>query len=619
MSDGNNQHEVEQNNVNIHRRRLIESIGTASIVGLAGCGGGGDGGDGDGGDGGQQTTEPQTEEGVQVVDIAYRMPDGGNFNKLQWNYASTAPKDNWNTARWAFEWFITLNAKTQEIRDNLASVTVDGDTMTIEMQEEYTWHNGDPVTADDIVTQMKIAKLMGSSRRIGNAKGIVDSVQKTGERTIEISMPAELNPTVSKQQLFAGGNAFNTILCMPEAVFGKFAESMDDATSEDAKKEVRTNVNEFQWEFEDAYGSGPFEMTENTGNEIILERFDDHPQSENVNFARARIDNIPQEQQFPATRSNNLDAGGGSPDEAAIKTLGDNWIVRRISGFGGQAVITNHQHPMFGRSNIKKAVAHIIDNKQVSNVMGSGKTNPVKSTLEGFVKSNRKAYMGSPIEGDLTVYDSKERAAALLKEEGFTREDGKWYDPDGERWTFNVSTFDNPSWNAATRTVVSQLQSFGIDAQENIIPAGTFFSKYPNGGYDFVVEYGNSTGSPNPYFGYNRNMVGFGGGSMQYPDEVEAPPVGEPDGSLQTYVIQDALNEALRAPSEEAFTKALRKLAWIQNQTLPVIPLVTGTGATLFNKNRFEWPSGVDPYWWQAGPGQDAFMSRNGMMQAKQQ
>jgi peptide/nickel transport system substrate-binding protein len=92
-------------------------------------------------------------------------------------------------------------------------------------------------------------------------------------------------------------------------------------------------------------------------------------------------------------------------------------------------------------------------------------------------------------------------------------------------------------------------------------------------------------------------MYGFGGGSMLYPDRVQAPPVGEPDGDLITHEPRRLIDQLLTASSSEELASIVRPLIWIHNYTLPTIPMMFGAQRRFANVERWNWPAPDDEAW----------------------
>jgi len=613
------------------RREILMGIGTVGAMGVAGCLGGGGGGgtdtpdDSDGGsdggsDGDGSTTEPDT---VAMSDQTYRInvPTLSGASNAGYNFAGAAENVGPVDAM-LFDWAIIANSQTGELAPHIFDDwSIDGTTMSITMREDFTWHNGDPVTADDVVTQLKMAALFGSARRVGSAGGIIDgytAVQKTGEYSVEAEMTGELNPELAMTQVFAAGGPQNVLIFAKESKWGSFVEGLSDSTTEEEENSIKSEITNASWSIDNFTGNGPFKIKDYTNSAVLLEKHEGHPQSDNINFNEVEVRSFG-DNKTQALASNSVDFEWGRFTQSSISQVPDKYKRIPYDRPGGPSVVPNHTHDIFGRSKVKQALAHITDNEQVANALGTSRGSAADPLDAGLSERNREEYLGGNVtEETLITFDSPERAATLLEEEGFTQEGGNWYKPNGERWSFDLRTWQHPVWSPICRNIASQWQDFGIDCSPAIGNTGTFFSEYPNGSYDIVVEWGRGSANPNPLIAFNRDMVGFGGGSQGYPEEVEAPPVGEPDGSLQTYNRDDLLSNAREATNQEAFTEAIRELAWVNNYTLPVIQNIHETQQYFFNTETFDWADEKKKHLWQVPRGNDSVMFRKGWAHAKQ-
>lgn len=603
--------------------RILSSGAAVGVTGLAGCtgddntstdengssdgngsgsGGNGNGngtnGSGNGGNGNGNGTNDSTETG-QMTDAAFVVPSDLSYTEIQANLGGAADADPHTLPSAINAFYLTYNSRNDEIANHLIDeISIDGNTMSLTISDEYTWHNGDDVTADDVLTQFKRAWITEGDPRLAESgiRGLWDSyegIQKAGDYSVEVSLSGEQNPRLAQLNLFYAQSNGPGVLWTPHAVFNEYIEAYEDASTDDERESVRSDLTGFSWEMSEAYGNGLWQIEDIAPNQLTLSIYEDHPNADQLNFETHEIRSM--EQALPAARNNEIDLFSSSIDENSAGTLPENWEMTSVSTAGAPGLQVNHQHEIYGQSEVKQAFAHIMDSNEVTQVMGENAWRTVPSNYV-FRETFMDPYMGSPIEGELIEYDSAEEAAALLESADFSQEDGTWYKPDGEPFSPTINTFQNDTWPTVANTVAGQLQNFGIQAEVEVEEGGNFFAKFPNNEYDLVIEFW-SGGSANPYFGFSRNMVGFGGASMQYPEEVEAPPVGERDGSLETYTVQNLLDAALNAPNDDEFMSAIRELAWVANYTLPSIPTGVQLNPTFFDSDDWSFPSSDSDDW----------------------
>ncbi|WP_254280799.1 ABC transporter substrate-binding protein [Haloarcula marina] len=515
------------------------------------------------------------------------------------------------------EYFYNLNQQTGELREGiLTDVSQENNTLTLELSDQYTWHNGDDVTADDLYTQLNIAKFFGGIRRTASLPSAVQGIEKNGEYKVDLQLSEPINIELFLIQSFIPGGAGTAFMWMPDAVFGEFSDRIDEAGS-DQEEAIKQDVLEFTWAPEDAYGCGPFELTDSGATRFSYELYEDYPGSANINWTGASVEKVSGSDIIPAVRSNNVDFANSTISRSDAESLPENWDYTQSSVYGGPALLVNHDHDLLSQIEVKHALAHVIDNESLARNAGDFGTNAPPSTYAGYVKENSQQILGPPIEGNLISYDSEEEATSLLQSVGFSKEDGEWYKPNGDRWSMSITTFNAPTWNSPTRGVASQFRQFGIDAEPNIVEGGQFFGEYPSGGYDVAVEFSGQSFNPNPFFAYPRNFTGFGGGSMNFPTTVEAPAFGERGGELQTYDIPKMINRGFAASNQDELVTQMRRLAWVHNYTLPTIPLTVMVRTNMYNTDDWEYPPEGEAFSWNGSHGIVAAMMRQGTLQAK--
>ncbi len=135
------------------RRTFLKIAGSVGTVGLAGCTGG-DTGEADGnGDTDTETdtdgSETNTEDETAGNTLSLSIPDASNFDPVQIkDDGSQLVSDH------VFSELFTLPAESIEPTAQLVSdytVSEDGQTYTFELREDVTFHNGEQLTAQDVV------------------------------------------------------------------------------------------------------------------------------------------------------------------------------------------------------------------------------------------------------------------------------------------------------------------------------------------------------------------------------------------------------------------------------------------------------------------------------------
>lgn len=230
---------VRISNENVSRRRLLASSGAAvALTGVAGCLGA-DVGDGDDADEDEPSDDDvggtlrfaQENEPVHI-DPIYQ-PDGASaqiHNRLHRGLYSYDEGIEWEP----------------ELADGQPESEQDGQRWIVEIKEEAAFHNGDPVTAEDV--QYSYTQPIEEDRGHRAHFTIIDEVEIVDEKTVEINLET---PTPVIERPF-------------QAMIG----------NKEVREEYKT-TDERGWR-DNVIGNGPFQVVEfDPGGETILERWDD--------------------------------------------------------------------------------------------------------------------------------------------------------------------------------------------------------------------------------------------------------------------------------------------------------------------------------------------------------
>lgn len=76
---------------------------------------------------------------------------------------------------------------------------------------------------------------------------------------------------------------------------------------------------------------------------------------------------------------------------------------------------------------------------------------------------------------------------------------------------------------------------------------------------------------------------------------LEAPPVGEPEGDRRTWHPPTLGLQCVEASTWEEYVAALRKLAWLYNWHLPVLPFAHARTQHFLDTVDFDWPDLAAP------------------------
>ncbi|WP_436927502.1 ABC transporter substrate-binding protein [Halosimplex amylolyticum] len=589
---------------------LTGQVGAAAAI--AGCpSDGGDGGTtptdtpttGDGGDGGDGgDTETETQAG-QPLDPEFTIPGdnlgGTSFSNKQFNQYVAGqtfgiPLLFCRLAMPVQDGFEPSVAESWSIPSTLE----EGTTVTVTIREDANWHNGDPVTAQDLVTQMRLNRhVYGDSY---NVWAFTDSVQTTGEKTVELTLASAVNPKIFKDKLL------RSRLTIKHDLYSDYLARFEEAQNEEEEKQVRSDIQSET--IEDPYGNNAFKFDRKSSDRVRFVKNEDFWNADAVTIPVWDVRGIAFENLDSAVRSDTIEFKSRTwPIAGWLES--DHWTYRRAPQSYGEGWGFNLSHEYFGQREVRQAFAYILDfdpifvdwavaaagiSVSMAEDLRPGQSPPVPNAMTA---QQNEAWFDDPTDIFTAYEKDDEKAMSLLREAGFSKDGGTVMTPDGDPWEPQVPA---PSgWKPWIEGIVNQMREFGINFQMQ--QTGQFWGQiFPNGFETSCSPWlwGGGPGGANPHPFYQfQPYVGDGyyGPRLSWPDEVEVPmPVGDPDGSLETMTRQDIINrvvelQKISSEDEDQIKELTTELAWIHNQLLPVIPLRQGGSNQHMSTDHWEW------------------------------
>ncbi|MFC4544087.1 ABC transporter substrate-binding protein [Halosolutus amylolyticus] len=551
------QESVPHSTAETSRRRLLQSTGAAGAAALAGCFGGGDS---DGPTGGEITgDEPMTER-------TFTAPTSVIPGDMQWNDSNDSNYPD-RPGFVVFDRLLYFRATTGEfVEGALSDWEVGEDTATLTLQEGVTWHNGEDATAADLERKLHIS--LYDNHPMGNYTS-VENVEAVDDRSVEIGLEADVSEPVF----------LNSIRALQ---LDRPAEQYEDIRQELADDPDSTALTEFAPE--EPIGTGPFAY-ENAGEqELVTTKFEDSHWADDVNFREYRFQFIDgNEQAWQAIRGGTVDALHNiftSPDIKA--SFPDTVVEIQQPTNWGKSIAFDHEHEHLGQREVRQAIAHAIDREVVAeNSAGGGDAKaPVEipTGIAGNFDGSAQDWLDDPDDFEDYSGQNTERAAELLEEAGFSRENGTWVDEDGETLEFEYKV--PAAWNDwvdAAITMNQHLQDFGIETNLVTRDDGVYFGEdlYGDTGFD-AAGFWFSDGWTYPYHSLNWSLNSWDARNVyNYPESVDVPPIGEPDGESETIEFGPEF-EALVGmdPDSDGTRQKINELAWAFNYDLPLLPLM---------------------------------------------
>lgn len=411
-----------------------------------------------------------------------------------------------------FEGLVKPNSNGDLVPAVASEYTVDdeGKTYTFTLRDGITFHNGEPVTVEDIIASIERCADTGSGDPLVAAFSNIESVTKSDDKHVVITLVTPDTDFISNM----------TTAILP-------ASNIDNTANE-------------------PIGTGPYMYVSRSPQEnIILKRYDGYwgekAYIENVIFKI--ISN-------PDTIVMNLE--GGAVDmfprvtTAQAEQLSDNFKIEEGTMNLVQALYLNNAAEPFNDVKVRQALCYAISPKEIMDYAFDGRGTEIGSSM---FPSFGKYYM--PELND-TYNTDVEKAKALLAEAGY---------PDGFEFTIKVPS--NYTQHVDTAQVLKEeFKAIGVTANIELIEWSSWLSDvYTGRDYEAtVIGVDASTLSPRALLGRfvsdaGNNFVNFN--SKEY-DEAYNAAINSTDDATQTeyykkceeILAKEAANVYIQDPAE---------------------------------------------------------------------
>lgn len=418
-------------------------------------------------------------------------------------------------------------------------VSSDGLTHTFTIRRNLKFHDGSPVTLNDIVFSLNRARGEGSVWR-DNYANVTNVRADQGRNAVLITL-SQKDPYLLQKLASIGGSAV-----VPQAAVEKFGDRFGTTP-------------------ENTIGAGPYRLAQKTDTQLVFERHKDHFQPGTVERITMRI--------IPDPRTQRLEFEAGNIDW--IGSLLERDFMDRLKSdpkfakhyqegpapdafwYGFNAGVAPYSD-----IRVRQAIASTIDMEQAVRVLGIGRV------ANGLIHPALPGYRqrGRVFPKDL------QKSRTLLQQAGY---------PNGIEGTLSV--WNIPAFVAMTESVVQQLNGSGLFRMRlQTVEFGTFISEVRKGTYPFFINLGN-IGVPDSAQWLFNSFHSKGTFNIRYKngfvDEWLARAVQQADVTRRAALAAQAEERILR----DAIT----------------IPIANRIAATVFQP----WVRGVENYNATAGPG----------------
>ena len=356
--------------------------------------------------------------------------------------------------------------------------------LTLDLEEEVKWHDGEDFTADDVVFSFKSKVINPWAPNMPvNWTWVYDEaypwceddicpddimVTKTGEHQVELRYVQDWHQPEGYLP-----NDFLWYAIVPEHVFGPDGEGEYEDWNEDPT----------MWDGE-WIGTGPFKVKEYKVDQyILLERNDDYwgdlPAAKEVLFKLYEDDNamwMAFESDAPGSLMDLAIAG--IPFEKKASYEADPRITVEVMPDLSIAAVGFNLHETGGYAPLadlplRQAIAAAINKENMCTMLAGGYAKPADSWV--YLES-AEHYGGPNNYGVLpnNTYNTTE-AASILTNAGYTKDGGYWWTPGGNSTKIEFEIASPPGHHDEAVMIAQDLQDFGLDVSAPATESSTFY------------------------------------------------------------------------------------------------------------------------------------------------
>ena len=414
------------------KRKLISMLlAVAMVASMAvGCGNKSDSSENDS----DKTTEAstQSEGGTFVVPIT------GNGITSPTPYAPYGSDDWLMASAPCFDplFIVSKNGTRWYLAKSVDPTSDDGCHSQMKLNEGMTWHDGEPITVDDVIYTIDVIK--------DPVNGATSSCITYDGQTIEVEKVDDLTLNITLQKPFSGFESeFGRLQILPKHVF-----------------DGKTNVSELTAEANKGIGSGPFKLKEyNEGESIVYERYDDYYRGQ-ASLDEVVIKFMPDESAQEAA----LQSGEISMMRLTNQTKlekyekDDDYTVYNIPEGRLNYLAFNYQSEIMKNEDARKAICLALNDSEI--VKGAYGSEEMASVATNFC-SPENLYYNDEMKG----YEQNiEEAKKLAKSSGLT-----------EKTLHYIYFQQRPNMKETAQIVQEQLKEIGVTVELEGMDRSAFF------------------------------------------------------------------------------------------------------------------------------------------------
>ncbi len=530
----------------------------------------------------------------------YTVPPTGHFNTFSANgFVLSIYQDFSNPALAILKWG---EGSYEGLLAESFGWTDDGNYQ-VTIKSGYSWSDGTPITAADVVATFNLFRLRGDV--VWQA---VTGVEQVDDTTILFTLD-EPSTLAERRILTSQVRPYSTYGDLADRAAAAFAAGEDTA-------DLLTELTEFRPE--SLVSGGPFVMDIDSITEANL-TYSHNPGGfggDTTAFNRVRLWNGETDTVTPLVANGDLwyiTHGIPPTTEQAFIDAGID-IIRAPMGTG-PALYFNHRIAALSRVEVRQAIAYAIDRDQ-NGFVSLGNSGVASEYMTGIGDSLAESWLSDDVLGGLNSYgldmsrdEALAEATALLEGIGYTKgADGVWLDDAGAPLAFElIFPQEFADWSAAAENATQQLNDFGFNITARGVPFQQQLEEVLAGNFEIAVRNW-GVGDPipavnwlEPYNRYNGQgeLAGEQGAGMGFNDDVSYS-----GGEINLFDVTIASSEGT---DRDAQAGLVAELAVSFNEILPIVPLWERYTNNALNRQFLNAPPSDDPIYLNQ-TGLDAFM-----------
>ncbi len=466
----------------------------------------------------------------------------------------------------------------------------DNNKFIIHLRNNVTWSDGHPFTSKDVWTQIIIVKEWGWREY----QDIIN-VTTPDDYTVVLYMKPGIWRLLEEYFIL-----YALPMTMPYHIYGQWAEEIVDAKAAGNTTRVQEILaHVYEYNPDTPIGTGPYMLESRTSAEAILVKRAGYWRPQGQIFDKIKViraqDNPHMWNYYMGGAVDSGDAVMNPDVESQV--LSKPWTKIVKVPDSGVAIYFNVQAPWFNLTEVRQAIAYVIDRAAAVQSWSSIYT-PVEipDALHDWMRSD---WLDQATINMLDHYEKNlDKARQLLESVGFTKgPDGKWYTPNGELFTIR---FYAPSgwsdWSTIGQAIAAQLSDFGFNVDFRAVEDTTYWNVIWNGKqFDMIMNWWGAWNIIHPWTCHWQWISRFEGLGLNLTYTI--PGYGTLNAST--------LWRQLENDNETLVRNAARLLSILVNKELPIlpigekkIPIFVNTREGLNSPFKIEWPSDDDPLWW---------------------